>query len=238
MKPAFVGICGSDLHEYEDGPHIIPPHGEKHSMTGEGPPVILGHEFSAVVEEVGEGVEGFKKGDKVCIQPTIYDANCRACDRGLTNSCDSFGFIGLSGWGGGMSEYTTAPAEYVKKLPDDMSLEIGALVEPLAVGWHAVSTSPYQDGDSVLVLGGGPIGLAVILALLAKGCKNIICAEVRLGCTANYLVSMLLIGYTGFKTTTTICHRLWSTSHSRPIASGRGQENRKSHRRPRRGCML
>jgi threonine dehydrogenase-like Zn-dependent dehydrogenase len=147
-------------------------------MTGEGIPVTLGHEFSAVIDEVGEGVSGLKPGDKVAIQPTIYDANCRACNLGLTNSCDSFGFIGLSGWGGGMSEYTTAPAEYCKKLPDDMSLEIGALVEPLAVGWHAVSTSPYKEGDSVLVLGGGPIGLAVILALLAKGCKNVICAEV------------------------------------------------------------
>jgi threonine dehydrogenase-like Zn-dependent dehydrogenase len=178
LKPAFVGICGSDLHEYEDGPHIIPPHGEKHSMTGEGPPLILGHEFSAVVDEVGDGVKDFKPGDKVAVQPTIYDNSCRACSRGLTNSCDSFGFIGLSGWGGGMSEYTTAPAEYLKKLPDDMDLKIGALVEPLAVGWHAVSTSPYKDGDSVLVLGGGPIGLAVILALLAKGCKTVICAEV------------------------------------------------------------
>lgn len=76
-----------------------------------------------------------------------------------------------------MSEYTTCPAEYIKKLPDDMPLEIGALVEPLAVAWHAVSTSPFKDGDSVLVLGGGPIGLSVILSLLAKGCKNVICAE-------------------------------------------------------------
>lgn len=105
-------------------------------MTGESPPITLGHEFSGTVDLVGEGVSGLIPGDRVCIQPTIYDGSCRACRKGLTNSCDSFGFIGLSGWGGGMAEFTCAPVEYVKKLPDDMALELGALVEPLAVGWH------------------------------------------------------------------------------------------------------
>lgn len=76
-----------------------------------------------------------------------------------------------------MSEFTTAPAEYIVKLPDDFPLDIGALVEPLSVGWHAVEASPYKDGDNVLVLGGGPIGLSVVLALLGKGCKNIMVAE-------------------------------------------------------------
>ena len=71
------------------------------------------------------------------------------------------------------------PAAYVKKLPASIPLDIGALVEPLAVGWHAVSNSPFKEGDSVLVLGSGPIGLAVILALIAKKCNNIIVAEVR-----------------------------------------------------------
>ena len=113
-------------------------------MTGESPPITLGHEFSGIVDEVGEGISGFKQGDKVCVQPTIYDGDCRACLKGLTNSCDTFGFIGLSGWGGGMSEYTCAPAEYVKKLPDDMGLDIGALVEPLAVGWHVSSKSQLR----------------------------------------------------------------------------------------------
>jgi threonine dehydrogenase-like Zn-dependent dehydrogenase len=178
LKPAFCGICGSDLHEYEDGPHIIPQPGKTHSLTGEGPPVILGHEFSGVVESVGEGVEDIAEGDHVCVQPTIHDGNCRACKRGLTNSCDAFGFVGLSGWGGGMSELTSVPAHYIKKLPKEMPLEVGALVEPIAVAWHAVSNSPFKKGDAVLVLGGGPIGLAVILALLAKGCDNIITAEV------------------------------------------------------------
>lgn len=107
-------------------------------------PITIGHEFSGVIDQVGEGVTGIEVGDKVAVQPTIYDGGCRACKRGLTNSCDSFGFIGLSGWGGGMGEYTTAPAEYIKKLPKDMDLKIGALIEPLAVAWHAVANSPLK----------------------------------------------------------------------------------------------
>lgn len=132
-----------DLHEYLDGPHIIPPNEQPHSMTGESPPIILGHEFSGVVEKIGSGVTRFKPGDRVAVQPTIYDGDCRACCRGLTNSCDSFGFIGLSGWGGGMSEYTCAPEQYCKKLPDDFPLDLGALVEPLAVGWHVSDKDPF-----------------------------------------------------------------------------------------------
>lgn len=179
IKPSFCGICGSDLHEYEDGPHLVPPVGSPHALTGETLPLTLGHEFSGVVDEVGDGVTHVKKGYKVCVQPTIYDGDCRSCVQNLTNCCDNFGFIGLSGWGGGMCEFTVAPADAVKRLPDDMPLELGALVEPLAVGWHAVNTSPFQAKDSVLVLGGGPIGLSVVLTLKGKGCKNIIVSEVR-----------------------------------------------------------
>lgn len=149
-------------------------------MTGETLPLTIGHEFSGVIDQVGEGVSGLAPGDKVCVVPIIYDGDCRACVRGLPNSCDTWGFIGLSGWGGGMSEYTTAPANYCKKLPDDIPLDVGALIEPLSVGWHAVTNSPFKKGDDVLVLGGGPIGLTVIQALLAKGCENIMVAEVGL----------------------------------------------------------
>lgn len=77
-----------------------------------------------------------------------------------------------------MCEYTIAPERSVKRLPDNIPLEIGALVEPLAVGWHAVDISPYKVGDSVLVLGGGPIGLAVVQALVGKKCQNIIVSEI------------------------------------------------------------
>ena len=94
------------------------------------------------------------------------------------NCCDKNGFVGLSGWGGGLSEHVVLPGSCIKKLPANVSLELGALVEPLAVGWHAVDISPYKEGDSVLVLGAGPIGLAVVQVLVGKGCKNIIISEV------------------------------------------------------------
>ncbi len=154
------------------------PKDTPHPITNETLPLALGHEFSGIVEEVGEEVQGFNAGDRVCVQPTIYDGECLSCRRGLVNCCDKNGFIGLSGWGGGMSEHIVVPQDSVKKLPDNVSLEIGALVEPLAVGWHAVSISPYKPGDQALVVGGGPIGLAVVQVLKAKGCDNIIVSEI------------------------------------------------------------
>ncbi|KAK4941492.1 hypothetical protein LTR10_018636 [Elasticomyces elasticus] len=178
IAPKFCGICGSDLHEYLGGANLIPQQGHPHPITGETLPLTLGHEFSGIVEEIGPGVEHIRPGDRVCVQPIIYDDSCRACKRGLVNCCDKNGFVGLSGWGGGLCEHMVVPASCVKPLPDNISLEVGALIEPLAVGWHAVDISPYKDGDSALVLGGGPIGLAVVQALVGKGCKNIIVSEV------------------------------------------------------------
>jgi threonine dehydrogenase-like Zn-dependent dehydrogenase len=178
IAPKFCGICGSDLHEYLGGANLIPTPGNPHPITGETLPLTLGHEFSGVVEEVGEGVDHVGKGDNVCIQPTIYDSDCRSCVQGLVNCCDKNGFVGLSGWGGGLSEHVVLPASCIKPLPANVSLELGALVEPLAVGWHAVDISPYKEGDSVLVLGAGPIGLAVVQALVGKKCENIIVSEV------------------------------------------------------------
>ncbi|KFH48441.1 hypothetical protein ACRE_006610 [Hapsidospora chrysogenum ATCC 11550] len=178
IAPKFCGICGSDLHEYLGGNNLIPRPGHPHAITGETAPLTLGHEFSGIVEEVGEGVTTLKVGDRVCVQPIIFDEDCHSCRRGLVNCCDRNGFIGLSGWGGGLCESTVVPEKSAKRLPDGVSLEVGALVEPLAVGWHAINISPYRDGDSALVVGGGPIGLAVVQALIGRGCKNIIVSEV------------------------------------------------------------
>lgn len=154
------------------------PKDTPHPITHETLPLTLGHEFSGTVEEVGDDIQDLKVGDRVCVQPTIYDGECLSCRRGLVNCCDKNGFVGLSGWGGGMSEHVVLPRDSVKKLPDNVSLEVGALVEPLAVGWHAVSISPYKPGDRVLVLGGGPIGLAVVQALKARACDCIIVSEI------------------------------------------------------------
>ena len=123
---------------------------------------------------------GFEVGQKVAVQPSIYCASCGACKVGAENACPNGGFVGLSGGGGGMSEEVSVPAKAVFALPEGIDLDVGALVEPLAVAWHAVDASNIKDikEPTALVLGGGPIGLAVVQVLLARGAKTVICAEV------------------------------------------------------------
>lgn len=154
-----------------------------HPVTKEKIPITIGHEFSGVVKETGPGVTRFKKGDKVAIQPTIFcgGTSCGACQNHAENACPNGGFVGLSGGGGGMSEYVVLPEAAAFHLPKNVDLDIGALVEPLAVAWHAVDASPIaQLGKEAkcLVFGGGPIGLAVVQVLLARGAAKVICVEV------------------------------------------------------------
>ncbi|KAJ5225594.1 hypothetical protein N7468_006819 [Penicillium chermesinum] len=175
LKPAFAGICGSDLHEYTGGPVLVPE--EEHPLTHQTYPVTLGHEFSGTIVAVGEGVEGFSPGQRAVVRPTIYDTECSACRDGCEQCCTNIGFIGLSGYGGGMSRYIVAPAGHFYALPDSISFETAALIEPLAVAWHAVNISPMKPDNNVLVLGGGPIGIAIIQILKLKGAKNIILVE-------------------------------------------------------------
>lgn len=176
VAPAFVGICGTDIHEYLGGPTFAPT--EPHPVTGETIPIGFGHEFSGVVAEVGENITDLKAGQNVVVQPTVCCWKCGACEVGAENACDKGGFIGLSGGGGGMSDFVVVPRYAVMNLPPNVPLEVGALVEPLAVGWHAVSASPIEPGDRCLVMGGGPIGLAVIQALKARKAGLIITAEI------------------------------------------------------------
>lgn len=141
-------------------------------------PLTIGHEFSGIVDEVGVGIDDLKVGQRVVVQPIIYDGTCSACTAGYINCCDKNGFVGLTGWGGGLAEYIVLPRSMIFPIPDEVSLEAGALVEPLAVAWHAIDMSGYQEGDWVLIIGGGPIGLAVLQCLKARGCDKIIVSEV------------------------------------------------------------
>ncbi|KAI4161983.1 MAG: hypothetical protein LQ342_004431 [Letrouitia transgressa] len=181
IEDVEIPKCGKnqvkiDLHEYIGGANIIPT--TPHPITSEKVPLTLGHEFSGVIEEVGRDVSDINIGDRVVVQPIIYDGTCGACRDGYINCCDNNGFVGLSGWGGGLSEHVVVPRKAVYAVPEKVSLEVAALVEPLAVAWHAVNISPFKKGDSVLVLGGGPIGLAVIQSLKARGAEIIIVSEV------------------------------------------------------------
>ncbi|PWY81046.1 alcohol dehydrogenase [Aspergillus eucalypticola CBS 122712] len=175
MRPSFVGICGSDIHEYSGGPVLVPE--KPHAITGTSLPVTLGHEFSGIVEEVGEGVTHISPGQRAVVRPTIFDRECTPCKQGYEYCCEKIGFIGLSGYGGGLAKYIVAPAEHFYTIPDNVSLEAAALVEPLAVAWHAVNISPFKPNDNVLVLGGGPVGIGIIQVLALQGAKNIIVAE-------------------------------------------------------------
>ncbi|CAG7959821.1 unnamed protein product [Penicillium nalgiovense] len=175
MRPAYVGICGSDLHEYTTGPVLIPK--TPHPITGSRYPVTMGHEFSGVVVEVGNDVEHLSAGQRVVVRPTIFDKTCSSCIKGIQHCCDNIGFIGLSGYGGGLAEYIVAPAEHFYPIPDNVSLQSAALVEPLAVAWHAVNISPFKPGDNVLLVGGGPIGIGIVQILKVQGARQIIVVE-------------------------------------------------------------
>jgi len=171
------GICGSDLHEYAAGPIFVPAD-EPHPISGETAPVTMGHEFSGVVSEVGEGVTDPAVGDTVAVNPILYCGACRQCREGNYHLCDSVGFVGLSGGGGGFAENVVVAAEQAVPL-GDVPVEHGALVEPLAVGLHAVRRSGLRAGDAVGVFGSGPIGLAVIECARAAGAGRIVVSEPR-----------------------------------------------------------
>lgn len=176
IRPAWCGICGTDLHEYLAGPIFLPA--EPHALTDEQVPVVLGHEFAGEVVEVGAGVNRFQIGDRVTVEPILACGTCAACRKGHYNVCDHIGFHGLSGGGGGFSEITMVKESLVHPLPETISYEQAAMVEPAAVALHAVRQSGLQAGDSCVVFGTGPIGLLVIQAARLAGASQIIGIEI------------------------------------------------------------
>ena len=164
------GICGTDLHEYFDGPIFIPS--EPHPLTGRAMPLVIGHEFSGVVTDVGRGVSDVEEGDRVAIEPIYRCGACRPCQTGRYNLCTSIGFHGLMA-DGGMAEYTVVPPDQVHKLPDDVPLEMGALVEPMSVAYHAAKLAEVDDQSRALIYGAGPIGIGIWFALRGLGLTEI-----------------------------------------------------------------
>jgi (R,R)-butanediol dehydrogenase/meso-butanediol dehydrogenase/diacetyl reductase len=181
LRVACCGICGTDIHEYTNGPLIVPTPDNPHSLTHEALPLTLGHELSGTVVELGDRVSGFVSGDRVAVEPTIACGACAACLSGQINRCPQKGAVGLTGWGGGYADYVTLPESMLHPLPDEVSLEVGALVEPLTVGWHAARLANVGPDSTVLIVGAGPIGLGALAASKALGAKTTVVAARRHG---------------------------------------------------------
>ena len=162
---AFCGICGSDLH-LRHSPAVA---------AGS----VMGHEFSGRISELGEAVEGFSVGDRVAVYPFASCGECPNCLRGDFHVCANAAVTGL-GLGmnpGGYAESVVVEASMLVPLPDELSLEHGALVEPLAVGLHAIDLGEAQAGDTCVVIGAGPIGVVTALGLRARGIDRVVVVE-------------------------------------------------------------
>ncbi|GGH58051.1 2,3-butanediol dehydrogenase [Rothia aerolata] len=176
IKVAWCGICGTDLHEYLDGPIFCPTHDTPHPISGETAPVTMGHEFSGVVEALGEGVDDLEVGDHVVVEPYIIrdDVNTGPDSKDYHLSQD-MNFIGLGGRGGGLSEKVAVKRRWVHKISKDIPLDQAAVIEPLTVGYHAVDRAGgVKEGDLALVGGAGPIGLLTGAVLRAQGATVVI----------------------------------------------------------------
>ncbi|OWR28906.1 butanediol dehydrogenase [Saccharibacillus sp. O23] len=175
IKVEYAGICGSDLHAYHHGVGI--QEGQEHPLSGQKAPLVLGHEFSGVVAEIGPDVTGIEKGQRVAVEPLYHCGVCEYCLQGHYNQCVDFGFVGLNG-DGGFADYVVVEAYMVHALPDNVSFEEGALVEPTAVAMHAVRHSSLKVGQKVAVYGAGPIGLLTVLCAKAAGASQVYAVDV------------------------------------------------------------
>ncbi|MDR2221368.1 MAG: 2,3-butanediol dehydrogenase [Flavobacteriaceae bacterium] len=172
----YAGICGSDLHEYVHGPQLIPVD-QPYPLNGHQGVTTLGHEFSGIVEEIGDNVSHIKVGDRVVVEPIYKNFDSPFVTSGEYNLGEHLGFIGLAG-NGGFAKYVVVEDYMIHKIPDTMSFEQGALVEPAAVAVYSVLQSGLKVGQSVLVSGAGPIGLLCAQAALAAGASTVIVTDV------------------------------------------------------------
>ncbi len=165
-----VGICGSDVHYYTHGrigPFVVEQ------------PMVLGHEASGVVSEVGSAVTHLQPGDRVCMEPGIPDPHSRATQLGMYNLDPQVRFWATPPVHGILRPFVVHPADFTFKLPDNVSFAEGAMVEPLAVGIHAAIKARIKPGDLAVVLGAGPIGMVTALAALAGGCSQVLLADTQ-----------------------------------------------------------
>jgi len=165
VKIMKIGVCGSDIHVY---------HGE-HPFTSY--PVTQGHEVSGIIEKLGEEVKGYKVGQKVTIQPQVVCGECYPCRNGKYNLCEELKVMGFQTTGTA-SQYFAVDAEKLTLLPDDMSLDEGAMIEPLAVAVHAIKQVGNIEGLKIAVLGAGPIGILVAQAAKGMGAQSVLITDI------------------------------------------------------------
>lgn len=169
VKLEYVGICGSDLHYYESGAigdYVVKP------------PFVLGHEPGGTVVEVGKNVTHLKVGDRVALEPGKTCGHCEFCKTGRYNLCPDVVFFATPPVDGVFQEYVAHEAGLCFKLPDNVSTMEGALIEPLAVGFHAARQGGAQAGQVAVVTGAGCIGLVSMMALKAMGVSKVYSVDV------------------------------------------------------------
>ncbi len=169
VKLEYVGICGSDVHYFEKGrigDFIVEP------------PFVLGHEASGTVVKVGESVKNLQVGDRVALEPGTTCGNCEFCKSGRYNLCPDVVFFATPPVDGVYQEYVAHEAEMCFKLPENVGNLEGAMIEPLAVGFHAAKQGGAQPGQTAIVFGSGCIGLSSMLALKAYGVSKVYVADI------------------------------------------------------------
>ena len=171
---AWCGICGTDLHEYLEGPIFVPDKGHPHPVSGEEMPVTLGHEFSGVISALGEGVNDLEVGQHVVVEPYILPEDVAPKEPGPYNLHPDVNFIGLAGNGGGLSEQVAVERRWVHPISNDVPLDEAALIEPLSVAHHAFVASEAKEGDVALIGGAGPIGVLTAAVAKAYGCTVVV----------------------------------------------------------------
>jgi L-iditol 2-dehydrogenase len=169
VRVEACGICGSDVHGYD-------------GHTGRRiPPLIMGHEASGVVAEVGASVKQVRPGDRVTFDSTVYCGKCFYCRRGNVNLCDNRNVLGVSCGDyrrhGAFAEFVAVPQHIVYSLPDDLSFEEAAMIEAVSIAFHATNRTPMKLGDSVVVVGAGMIGQLVIQTVRQAGCGQLIAID-------------------------------------------------------------
>lgn len=176
IRVAFSGICGSEVHEYLDGPVFIPI--QKHPVTGDCAPQTLGHEFGGFVEKLGANVRGLKVGTLVTVNPLLACGKCNCCSRNRPNLCENIAYYGLIG-NGGHAQYAVVKAANCVPMPDDVPLEYVAFGEPAGVAYHAINQANMKPGFSVAVLGAGPIGQLVVQYARLAGADKVYLTEIE-----------------------------------------------------------